>query len=98
MQRLLRTFEDRGGVAQTSGKDALRKLCEETGEGFVEEVAGLGSFELKAGCEAKLKGISSENEPLTGTNSVVTRPARPAIIAPAAHRTGSSWRIRRRPQ
>jgi len=38
-------------------KEALRGICEENGEGFTEEVEGLGSVEVKAGQEAKLKGI-----------------------------------------
>lgn len=38
-------------------KEALRGEIQETGEGFTEEVPGLGTVEGKAGSEAKLKGI-----------------------------------------
>jgi len=41
-------------------KDALRKIAEETGEGFTEEVQGLGTVEVKAGREAQLKGTCPE--------------------------------------
>lgn len=44
-------------------KEQLREICTASGEAFKEEVAGKGSVEVKAGSEAKLKGILPELEP-----------------------------------
>lgn len=41
-------------------KEELRGLCEKAGESFTEEIAGLGSVEVKAGGEAEFKGILPE--------------------------------------
>lgn len=41
-------------------KDALREISSETGEGFKEEVAGLGTVEVKAGREAEITGTSPQ--------------------------------------
>src|ERR1043166_3522032 len=38
-------------------KEKLRKDVEDTGQGFTEEIPGLGSVEVKAGCKGGLKGI-----------------------------------------
>lgn len=39
-------------------KEALRAEIQDSGEGFTEEVPGLGTVEGKAGCEAKVKGFA----------------------------------------
>lgn len=41
-------------------KDALREISSESGEGFKEEVAGLGTVEVKAGREAEVTGTSPQ--------------------------------------
>jgi hypothetical protein len=38
-------------------KEELRELCQETGESFTEEIAGLGSVEVAKGREAKFNGV-----------------------------------------
>lgn len=38
-------------------KETLRGICEESGEGFTEEVAGRGTVEVKAASEPKFRGI-----------------------------------------
>jgi hypothetical protein len=43
--------------AIADAKEKLRKDVEDTGQGFTEEVPGLGSVEVKAGCKGGLKGI-----------------------------------------
>jgi len=44
-------------------KEQLREICTDCGEAFKEEIAGKGSVEVKAGGEAKLKGILPELTP-----------------------------------
>jgi len=41
-------------------KERLRAISKETGEGFTEEVEGLGSVEVRAGRKAKLTGTCPE--------------------------------------
>jgi hypothetical protein len=41
-------------------KEQLRAWAKDTGEGFTEEVEGLGTVEVKAGREAELKGTCPE--------------------------------------
>jgi hypothetical protein len=41
-------------------KEQLRGLCEASGEGFTEEVEGVGSVEVKAGTDKRFKGIVPE--------------------------------------
>ena len=41
-------------------KEQLRDISKEIGEGFTEEIEGLGSVEVKAGREAKLTGTRPE--------------------------------------
>ncbi|MCC6172092.1 MAG: hypothetical protein IT481_08690 [Gammaproteobacteria bacterium] len=41
-------------------KDALRALSDETGEGFAEEIPGLGTVQVKAGREAEITGTSPQ--------------------------------------
>src|SRR6266446_1352977 len=41
-------------------KEQLRAISKDTGEGFTEEIEGLGSVEVKAGREAKLTGTCPE--------------------------------------
>jgi hypothetical protein len=41
-------------------KDQLRAISKDAGEGFTEEIEGLGSVEVKAGREAKLTGTCPE--------------------------------------
>jgi hypothetical protein len=44
-------------------KEKLRELCTKAGEGFTEEVEGLGSVEVKAGTNAALKGVLPKLDP-----------------------------------
>src|SRR5258708_34803684 len=41
-------------------KEQLRAISKDAGEGFTEEVEGLGTVEVKAGREAKLTGTCPE--------------------------------------
>ncbi len=41
-------------------KEQLRTISKDTGEGFTEEIEGLGTVEVKAGREAKLTGTCPE--------------------------------------
>lgn len=46
-------------------KEQLRAIAEDKGEGFVEEVEGVGSVEVKAGTEKKFKGLVPALKPET---------------------------------
>src|SRR5258708_36645384 len=76
-------------------KEQLRAISKDTGEGFTEEIEGLGSVEVKAGREAKLTGTCPE----LVVEAALAPPAGglKKLSAPGPIRVAGGWSMAARP-